>query len=263
MTRSSMIAFVPLVLALTAVPRAQEPASAKIWVGHAAEIENYLRTAPIVRTERTERGVTKPVRAYLEAGGPVGSMTWKALPPGRTSGFHESYKSEIAAYQIDKLLELNMVPPRVEREIDGTVGVAVMWVEGAQSFAKLGGVPRPPAAEMDNWNRELSRAKMFHNLVGDIDPNLGNWLVDSSWRVILIDQSRALTTTTSLVHTMQRIDRGLWERMQALSEEELNRDLGQWLDRSQIRALLARRDRMKKEIDKLVRKHGAQAVWID
>jgi hypothetical protein len=164
-------------------------ATAKTWIGKAAEIEAYLRSAQIVRTERTERGVTQPVRAFLAAGGPVTSMTWKALPPGRSRGFDESYTSEIAAYDIDKLLELNMVPPKVEREVDGVTGVAGMWVEPTKSFAALGGVPTPPPARLEKWNRELIRAKMFHNLIGDIDPNLGNWLVDPAWNVILIDQS--------------------------------------------------------------------------
>ena len=237
--------------------------TAKTWIGRAAEIEAYLRTAPIVRTERTDRGVTQPVRAFFDPGGPVSSMTWKALPPGRArGGYFESYKSEIAAYEIDKLLELNMVPPRVEREFEGTVGVAVMWVEGARSFAALGGVPKPPPAQMIAWNRELVRAKMFHNLVGDIDPNLGNRLVDAEWHVILIDQSRALTTTQKLVHRMQRIDAPLWDRMRALTEEGLTRDLAEWLDRDQIRALLSRRDRMQTEIDRLVRNSSEAAIFI-
>jgi len=228
----------------------------------ATEIEADLRTARIVRTERTERGVTQPARAFFEAGGPVTSMTWKALPPGRSRGFYESYKSEIAAYDIDKLLELDMVPPKVERDVDGVTGVAVMWVEPTKSFAALGGIPKPPPARLEKWNRELIRAKMFHNLIGDIDPNLGNWLVDPAWNVILIDQSRALTTTTKLVHQLQRIDQPLWERMRALSEDGLARALSQWLDRDQIRALLDRRTGMQEQIDRLVRAKGQTQVFV-
>ncbi len=236
--------------------------SAKTWVGRSADIEAYLRSARIVRTERTDRGVTQPVRAFFEPGGLVESMTWKALAPGRSRGYYESYKSEIAAYEMDKLLALNMVPPKVEREIDGTVGVAIMWIERAQSFAKLGGAPRPPTAKMAMWTRELIRAKMFHNFIGDIDPNLGNWLVDPAWHVILIDQSRALTTTTKLVHEMQHIDQPLWERMGALSEEAVTRALSQWLDRNQVRALIERRGRMAEQIDRLVRSKGEAQVFV-
>jgi len=237
-------------------PTPLQPAAdtgAKTWVGRAAEIEAYLRTAPIVRTEETDRGVTRPVRAFLAPGGAIESMVWKELPPGRPNGYYESYKSEIAAYEIDKLLELNMVPPKVERKVDGKTGVAVMWVTGARTFSELRGVPKPPPAMAPKFNRELTRAKMFHNLIGDIDPNLGNWLIDPEWRVTLIDQSRSLTTTTRLVHEMQQIDGPLWERMRALTADGLSRDLSQWLGPPEIRAILARRDRMQAKIDRLRR----------
>ena len=227
--------------------------AARAWTGRAAEIEEYLRTARIVRTENTDRGVTRPVRAFFEPGGLVGSMTWKALPPGISNGYYESYKSEIAAYEIDKLLALGMVPPKVERQIDGKVGVAVMWIEGAKSFAALGGVPKPPPAKVAIWNHEIVRAKMFHNLIGDIDPNLGNWLIDPEWRVTLIDQSRALTTTTKLVHELQQVDRPLWDRMRALTDDGLTQALSRWLGRREILAILARRDRMQEKIDRLSR----------
>lgn len=229
-------------------------ANARAWTGRTAEIEEYLRTAKIVRTESTDRGVTKPVRAFFEPGGPVASMTWKAIPPGTSHGYYESYKSEIAAYEIDKLLSLGMVPPRVERQVDGEIGVAVMWIDGVRSFADLGGVPTPPPAKVALWNREIIRAKMFHNLIGDIDPNLGNWLIDPDWHVTLIDQSRALTTTTRLVHEMQNVDGPLWGRMRALTSEGLTRDLSRWLGPREIKAILERRDRMQAKIDRLVGK---------
>jgi len=244
-----------LALALVAPGQAQptNTRGERPWTGRTAEIEAYLRTAPIVRTERTDRGVTRPVRAYFAPGGPIGSMTWKALPPGMSGGFFESYKSEIAAYEIDKMLDLGMVPPKVERRIDGDLGVAVMWVDGVKSFAALGGAPKPPPQKVAIWNREIMRAKMFHNLIGDIDPNLGNWLIDPEWRVTLIDQSRALTTTTQLVHEMRQIDQPLWTRMRALTLDGLTRDLSQWLGPREIRAILERRDLMQKKIDRLPR----------
>ena len=252
---SSIVAGTLACAAFAATPptprQAAADAGARTWIGRAAEIEAYLRTAPIVRTEQTDRGVTRPIRAFFAPGGAVESMTWKELRPGRANGFYESYKSEIAAYEIDKLLELNMVPPKVERRLDGRTGVAVMWVTGARAFADLRGVPTPPPAMAPKFNRELTRAKMFHNLVGDLDPNLGNWLVDEAWNVILIDQSRALTETTSLVHTMQGVDGALWARMQALSQEQLQARLSPWLERGQIRAMLSRRDRLQKEIARI------------
>ena len=64
-------------------------------------------------------------------------MAWKVLPPGTYNGFHESYKTEIAAYEMDKLLDLNMVPPTIERTIDKQTGAAVMWINGTKNFGLI------------------------------------------------------------------------------------------------------------------------------
>src|SRR3954466_8619076 len=91
--------------------------SAKTWLENHAQIEEYLKTAKVVTMEELKVGVTKPRRAKLAPGGPVDAFAWKVVPPGRPAGFWESYKSEIAAYELDKLLGLNMVPPTVERHV--------------------------------------------------------------------------------------------------------------------------------------------------
>ncbi len=61
-------------------------------------------------------------RCTLRPGGPVARMAWRSLPPGIHRGFSESYKAEIAAYEIDKLLKMDMVPPTVERQLQGNSG---------------------------------------------------------------------------------------------------------------------------------------------
>ena len=67
---------------------------------------------------------------------------------------------------------------------------------------------------------------MFHNLINNEDPNLGNWLVDPAWNIILIDNSRAFTTGSKLVHEFARVDRELWDHMLALNETALDTTLG-------------------------------------
>ena len=245
---------------------AQTPSDvgAKTWVGRHAEFEDYVRTAPLAgRPENLPVGVTAPKRIALAPGGPVTAIAWKAIRPGRSHGYYESYKSEIAAYELDKLLGLDMVPPYVERRIDGEVGAAVMWVEGVKSFKELGGVPSAPGPLLSKWNLQLVRAKMFDNLIANLDPNLGNWLRDDAWNLILIDHSRAFTPTTSLKHEMTRIDRGLWTKMQALDEASLTTAIGAWLGRDELRAIVRRRDKMKDVINGLTTRRGSADVFID
>jgi hypothetical protein len=64
------------------------------------------------------RGILGPRHAYFKPGGLAAGANIKVLPPGRREGFFESYKSEIAAYKLDRMLDLNMVPPTVERRFD-------------------------------------------------------------------------------------------------------------------------------------------------
>ena len=103
---------------------------------------------------------------------------------------------------------------------------------------------------------------MFQNLIGDTDPNLGNWLVDPAWNLILVDHSRALTSTTKLVHQMQNIDADLWTRIQMLTEGTLTTAAGTWIGKGEVRAILDRRKKMLEQIDKLVRARGEAQVFM-
>jgi hypothetical protein len=228
--------------------------SARIWDGRLAEVEEFLRTAPFAKLEDVPIGVTRPKRGYFEAGGLVASAAWKVIPPGRPAGYWESYRSEIAAYELDKLLGLGMVPPTVEKRWKGDLGAAVLWLKPVRPWREVEHLPKP-----DKWNRYAVRMKMFDNLICNTDRNAGNLLVDDDWNLFLIDHSRAFITDRKLVSVMMRVDAEVWEKMLALDEPMLTAALGKWLDRGSIRALLRRRDAMKAVVDGLVKKFGEGA----
>jgi hypothetical protein len=189
-------------------------------------------------------------------------MSWKAIKPGRYNGFWESYRAEIAAYELDKLLDLQMIPPTVEKRVKGELGAAVMWVKPVRSFKEMGGAPTPPPVHQARWNKQILRAKMFDCLIYNKDPNLGNWLVDPAWNLILIDHTRSFTSDKKFAHSLQRVDSELWQKMRALTEEQLHLTLGKWLDKRAIRGMIERRDMMQAEIDKLVAANGEAAVFV-
>jgi hypothetical protein len=250
----------PGALALEQAAAAGDAVSAKTWVGKAQEYEEYLKTAEIQKVEEVGLGVTHPRRAHLAPGGLFESLAWKQIRPGMYNGYWESYKSEIAAYELDKLLGLDMVPPTVERRVEGELGAAVMWTSPVHSFHDMGGMPSPPPEYFEKWNRQLVKAKMFDDLIGNSDPNLGNWLFDPAWNLILIDHSRALTGSKSRVHKLTRVDGALWDKMLALTPESLEAAVGQWLDKGAIKGIIARRDDMKKDVDKLIASQGEAAT---
>ena len=231
--------------------------SARIWDGRNAEFEAFLRDAPIDHIEEVPIGVTHPKRAYFKPGGLVASAAWKILPPGRPSGYWESYKSEIAAYELDKLLGMGMVPIAVEKKWNRETAAAILWLSPIHSWKEMEPKPKPA-----KWVRQIARMKMFDNFICNKDRNAGNLLVDDDWNLYLIDHSRAFIWDKDMAVKMEHIDREFWDKIQALDEAQLTTALGKWVDKDGIRAMLTRRERMKKEIDKLVAANGETAVFL-
>ena len=254
---AALFALAPSMTAQTTAP----PVCAQVWVGHEADVERLLATAPVERLESVPIGVTKPQRGYFPAGSRVERFAWKALPPQRRGGFMESYKAEIAAYQLDRLLGLGMVPPVVERTIEGKVGAAVAWIEHTTPWNK----DKPPQGPEPRWSKQISRMKLFDQLIANIDRNQGNLMYDADWHLFLIDHSRAFTTRQSAdgIAALNTIDRALWTKIDALTAADVDRVLGPWLGASERKALLTRRDRLRKEIAKMVQQRGDARVFLE
>jgi hypothetical protein len=224
-------------------PANQPPPGARTWVGRHQEVEEYLRTAECVRMEMLVPA--RVGRCTLRPGGPVARMAWRSLPPGVHRGFRESYKAEIAAYELDKLLNLDMVPPSVERQLEGSRGAAQLWVEDATDLRRDAS---PGGSDRAHWEDQLIRASMFDNRIGNRDRNQANMLHDAAWNLILLDHSRAFGEGADVPRKLSRVDEGLWTRIEALTPGSLDAALGAWLDRGEIEAVLGRRDRMRAEI---------------
>jgi hypothetical protein len=250
-----------LPVAQTSSPPSQAASEqqAKPWLGRNAEIEAFLKTAPIARDEEVPLGVTKPRHVFFALGGPVESAAVKALPPGLRTGFFESYKSEIAAYELDRLLELNMVPVTVERRYAGQLASAQFWVNGAVLLKELKDQQAPNPVV---WTKQLRRWRVFDNLIANIDRNEGNLLVvrNPDWYLVLIDHSRAFTSRKQMIFEMTAIDRPLFERLKALDKPTLDDKLGKLLvDGS--KAVLQRRDAIVAHFEKLAAQKGADVVF--
>src|SRR5689334_5841305 len=155
-----------------AVPSADPGKCSLTWPGFEDQIEKQLTEGKVLKMEDVPIGVTKPQRATLESGS---RFAWKPLQPGYNKGFMESYKAEIAAYKLDRMLDLHMVPPIAERKMDGKNGAAVFWIENTRPW----NVKAPPQGPEPMWSRQLTRMKMFDLLIANIDRNQGNLLYDA------------------------------------------------------------------------------------
>ena len=241
-----------------AVPAAAPGKCSLTWPGFEDQIEQQLTEGKILKMEDVPIGVTKPQRATLENGS---RFAWKPLRPGYSKGYMESYKAEIAAYKLDRMLGMNMVPPIVERNMEGKTGAAVLWVENTTGWS----VAKPPQGPEPRWSQQLTRMKMFDLLIANIDRNQGNLIYDADWHLFLIDHSRAFIDKKDLkgLTPLARVDRQLWDKMQALTIEDLDRGLDKWVGDKEKRALLLRRDLMAKNITELVAKRGEKSVFYD
>ncbi len=236
-------------------------ACSRAWVGQEQAAEAFLKSADIARIDEVPIGVTRPKRAFFAQTTPVRSAAWKPLPPGFRSGYYESYKSEVAAYELDKLLEMHMVPPVVERTHQGATGAAIWWIEPVKGWK----ADNPIKGPEPHWSKQISRMKLFDQLIANIDRNQGNLLYDNDWHLLLIDHSRAFTNRRSLDGTSAPvlIDRELWQRIDALTAEDLQRALGPWIGAKELEAILVRRDRMRGNITRMVRSKGEASVFFD
>jgi hypothetical protein len=247
--------------AAVAVPVSATMASgAKVWIGKYAEYEQYIRTASIDHEKDTSVGVTHPKHAFFTPGGLAEGVVVKHLPQGVQGGFWESYKSEIAAYEMDRLLGMDMVPPTVERRIHGDLTSVQLWVNGCKLLKEVDQTKAPHPLE---WAKQACRQKVFDNLVANIDRNEGNLLVDDQWNLILIDHSRAFATDKMpFEKQMTRIDKEFFAKMKALDEPTLMQHIRPLvLNDGQVRAILKRRDKIVADLEQLAQQRGEIAVF--
>jgi len=238
------------------------------------EIEAFLETADIVADEDVPIGVTRPVKLQLSDGDTTLSALWKSVDirrPGITrladgtiaKNFRDSYRYEIAAYELDKLLGTDLVPPTIERHWRGERGAIQLWIEDATTeFDRRTKNIQPP--DIPRWNRQFYNVQLFRCLTYDLDyKNARNNLIDPDWRLWAIDSSRAFPTDEELVDdNLDHFSRVVLERLDELDFDTLKSHLGEWLSDRRIRALLARRDLVLEHAKKLVEERGEGAVLV-
>jgi len=235
-------------------PPVSTQGSGKTWVGRNDEFEEYLKSAECVSMETLEP--MKAARCTLPPGGPIARMAWRS-PNGPIRGFHEKYKTEIAAYELDKLLKMDMVPPSVERQVQGKTGAATLWLENVDTWKG-----ETPPGDRAEWNKQMARMTMFDALIGNRDRLPGQVLRDGAWNLILLDHTRAFGPSADGRFLWSQIEGDYWARVLALTRKELDARLRPWLNKTEIAAILERRDRIKAEIDRLIAEKGAAAVVL-
>lgn len=235
-------------------------AQGKIWVGQAQELEELLEIAEVTSMEELGVGANKPKKLTVRQGDRILDGLWKPIQRGPKEWAWESYQAEVAAYQMDRMLGLNMVPPTVVREIRGQRGSLQLWVDGCRLYEEVADeVPQTEA-----WEHQQSRMRTFDNLIGNWDRNPRNLMLDQEWNVVLIDHSQAFLSSKHLDKDREKwpdkFDRRLVERLKDLDLEHLRFRFGRLLLEPQIEAITVRRDALLAHLQKLIANQGEETV---
>ena len=202
---------------------------AKVQVTQGPELEEFLKTAKLVSLVDIGKGVTRSRKATFELNGVTESAVFKTidekplvgvttLEDGRVDAeFQASWRTEVAAYELDKMIGLRMVPATVERRLDNKVGSLQFWVASMMDEKKRQKENlRPPDPQA--WNDQMNKLFVWDNLIYNVDLNLGNILITEQWRMIAIDHSRTFRPFAKLKDTklMVRFSRSLLAKLAEL-----------------------------------------------
>lgn len=235
--------------------------------------EEFLNTAEIVKDEEIGEGVTKPIRLYLKKGEKEASGCWKN-PEGMRGGFFEGWQYEIAAYEMDKLLDLNLIPPTVEKNFNGKRGSLQLWVEHEYSLLDMmeQKIPFPPST-IDHLNKMKYITRAFDCLIANEDRTQQNIFYTKDWRMILIDHSRSFRSSKKFTEKLvfgkngilgnklfRQLPRAFVEKIRALDFETIKKGVGPYLEDKEINAILIRKKLLLDEIEEMIREQGEDRV---
>ncbi len=235
--------------------------------------EELLKKGKIVKSQKLGEGVTKPKRLFLKKLEEEGSGVWKC-PTSTAAGIYDKWQCEIAAYALDKLLELNMVPPTVERRYRGRKGSFQQYCDLPMSEQKRRNknIPYPPEKE-EQIEKMIYLARAFDSLIANVDRSLQNIRFTPDWRLILIDHSRAFRSSKDHREQLMygkygrrkplgfsKLPRKFVEKVKALNYSNIKRAVGFYLTSEEIKAVLARKALILKEIDEMIQERGEDDV---
>src|SRR5688500_6505623 len=165
------------------------------------ENEAVLINAKIVGRKGVSTGVTDTIRATLSDGRithdaqiQTVDIAQTVFQAGKASevNFKDTYRFNIAAYRLARLLGLQNVPMSVERRVDGKPGAVTWWIDDVMFTEKerlmekniLG--PNP-----ERTTKQVQVMRVFDELIQNRDRNQGNIVWTKDWTLWMIDHTRA------------------------------------------------------------------------
>ena len=259
-------------LGLTLLCSGQQPPAASPGLT-CAQMEELMLQGTIGSLRDIPKGVTIPKRTTLEYQNQKHDASVQTVniqkqsfqtAQGTELNFRDSWKYNVAGYELAKILELNMVPPYVERKVARQDASFSWWVDNSMMesdrLQKKIEIPDP-----DSWNKQMYAVRVFHELIYDTDPNLTNLLITKDWQIWMIDFTRAFRLQKSLrdQKNLVQCDRKLLAKLRGLNKDELKEKLARWLTKDEIEGVAARAGKIVEFFDRQAASKGEAAVLYD
>ncbi len=220
------------------------------------QVEDFLRTATVEKIGTTKEGKTKPYKVKLTLNGKsmfgifkyFDSTTNPKSSSGRKNKYEaDRYQQEIAAYNLDRILNIGLVPVTVFRKLNGRDGIIQVWIDGLISELEMSENKILYDGYCD-YESQDNFLNAFDYLIANRDRNQSNVLFSrSDMQIWFIDHSRAFGIKTSRPKGLRGKEIQVSSRFKT-ALEKLNYDklhvLKPWLKERQIYAILKRRDKM-------------------
>jgi hypothetical protein len=235
------------------------------------ELEAYLKKAnvgTILKGAQGGRGEGWSIK--LHDGKTARRGFFKYVDIRRPTNFPISYKYELAAYELTKLLKINIIPPVIEREIQEPTGQKRMgslqiFVEGCimerDRMLKKIDPPNPQA-----FADALEEINVFEILTSCDHLSPRDILIHrETWRVCRIDFAEAFDPSTELLPeaAIRRCSKRLYKGLLDLSPLDVEATLKPYLNPREIKGLLDRRNLILEKIKNLIKDKGEPAVLFD
>jgi hypothetical protein len=263
------LVLVTLLVLVSARPeRAAEPALTK------AQIKQFMLTAKVIAAKHTKKGITDPWRLTLSDGTTTHEAVFQSIDEHKSRNqlengtvelnYVDSYKYNIAGSELAELLGMDdMVPPHVERRWNNMIG-SMSWVVPVKmdELDRRNRKISVPASNVNAYNDQMYKVRIFDELIYDTDANLTNVLLTEDWRIWRVDFSRAFRLHKNLKtpKDLVRCDRALLAKLKALNEAELTQRTKNFLTKPEIQGVMARRDKIVAYFQKLIIDKGENEV---
>ena len=260
-----------VVLVLSAPAKGREQPGAAGMLETRSEREAFLSRASVVTDPPTDGRPSW--RAALDDG--TRRHDASVVTDDGSGPTRRNYRLNLAAYELDKLLDLNLVPPSVERTINGRPASVIWWLDDFAMNELDRRRKRIDPPDPDRWGRQVQAVRVFDELISntyrDTAPPLylntvwDNLLITTDWTIWITDHTGAFRVRTELQDhdSLVRCPRKVLGRLRVLNKAGLRQALAKYLSSQQLDALDVRRVLLVRHFDHQIESRGEAAVLYD